>query len=53
MELIDRVKELLKREYGIQTDEDLLRAVEKQPRLDIGIFVSACGKEYGNVKKAG
>ena len=50
MELIDRVKELLRREYGIQTEEDLLRAIERQPQLDIGIFVSGCGKECGNVQ---
>lgn len=54
MELIDRVKELLRREYGILTEEDLMRAIERQPQIDIGIFVSGCGrKECRHVKRVG
>ncbi len=39
MGLIENLKDALKREYGIETDKDLLDAIEKDPGLDIGIFV--------------
>lgn len=50
MDLIDRVKELLAREYGIHDADELMEAIGKQPELDIGIFVSPCGKEQKNVQ---
>lgn len=40
MELIDRVREALKREFGTETDEELLEAVRTQPELDLGIFIA-------------
>nr|DAM26108.1 MAG TPA: hypothetical protein [Caudoviricetes sp.] len=40
MELIDRMREVMKKEFGIETDAELLEAVEKQPELDLGIFVT-------------
>lgn len=40
MELIDRVREALKREFGTETDEELLEAVRTQPELDLGIFIT-------------
>ncbi len=40
MELIDRLREALKRECGIETDDELLDAVRTQPELDLGIFVA-------------
>ena len=39
MELIDRLREVMKKEFGIETDADLLEAVKNQPELDLGIFV--------------
>ena len=39
MELIDRMRDLMKKEFGIETDADLLKAVENQPDLDLGIFL--------------
>ena len=38
MELIDRLREVMKKEFGIETDADLLEAVKNQPELDLGIF---------------
>nr|DAW47560.1 MAG TPA: hypothetical protein [Caudoviricetes sp.] len=40
MELIDRLREVMKKEFGIETDADLLEAVKNQPELDLGIFVT-------------
>lgn len=45
MDMIARIREILRREYGINTDEELMQASEIQRRPDIGIFVSACGME--------
>jgi len=42
MEQKDRIRELLKKEYGIKTDEQLLKAIEAQKGTQIGIFVSPC-----------
>lgn len=39
MELASRLRERLKREFGIETQEDLERALEAED-LDLGIFVS-------------
>ncbi len=43
MELLEKLKEVLKREYNITTDEELMQAVKEMPALDIGIFVSPVG----------
>ena len=43
MSLTEILRETLKREYGIESDADLIRAVDHQPGLDIGIFASPCG----------
>lgn len=40
MELKDRLREILKRDYGIETDARLMQAIREQKPLDIGIFVS-------------
>lgn len=40
MELIDRMREIMKKEFGIETDAELMEAVENQPELDLGIFVT-------------
>lgn len=40
MELIDRLKEVMKKEFGIETDADLVEAIKNQPDLDLGIFVT-------------
>lgn len=45
MEQIERTRAYLVREYGITTDAQLLDAIEKQQPLDIGIFVSPCGRD--------
>lgn len=36
MELIDRLKEVLKEEFNICSDEELLEAVQSMPELDLG-----------------
>ena len=52
MDLIDRIKDVLAREYGIHSEKELMEAIEKQPGLDIGIFTSPCGMEVANVQIA-
>ena len=53
VELIERLRNILRDEYGITSDEDLLKALDEQKRMDIGIFVSACGMEERNVQAVG
>ena len=40
MELKDILRDILKRDYGIETDAQLMQAIRKQKPLDIGIFDS-------------
>lgn len=53
VELIERLRTILRNEYGITSDEELLKALDEQERMDIGIFVSPCGMEEGNVQAVG
>ena len=53
VELIEKIRAILKNEYGITSDKELLEALDRQKRMDIGIFVSSCGMEGMNVEKAG
>lgn len=53
VELIERLKTILRNEYGITTDEELLKALDEQKMMDIGIFVSPCGMKVWDVKTAG
>lgn len=39
MDLVEKMRELMKKEFGIETDEDMRQAVEEQA-VDIGIFVT-------------
>lgn len=52
MSLTEILRETLKREYDIESDADLIRAVDHQPGLDIGIFASPCGTE-AEINEAG
>ena len=45
MELIEKLRKILATEYNIKSDVELLDAIEKQTPLDIGIFVSPCGRK--------
>ena len=47
MELIDRLKEVLKEEFNICSDEELLEAVQSMPELDLVRIIS---KSYGRRK---
>ncbi|MBD5504632.1 MAG: hypothetical protein HDR09_13120 [Lachnospiraceae bacterium] len=40
MALVDRLREIMKKEYGITTDADLLQAIKEYPDVDLGIFTS-------------
>ncbi len=40
MSLEEKIRKILKTQYGIETDEELIQAVEEMPKLDIGIFVN-------------
>ena len=49
MELKERLKEIMKNKYGIESEDDLMRAIEEQPEVDFGIFVTP---QRGNIKSA-
>ncbi len=49
MELKDRLKKILKEQYGIENDTDLKEALERQPGIDFGIFVI---QQEGEMKSA-
>ena len=40
MELKEKLRQILKKQYGIETDADLLRVLEEMPGIDLGIFVN-------------
>lgn len=40
MELKEKLKQILKKQYGIETDADLLKALEDMQGIDLGIFVN-------------
>lgn len=40
MELIDRLRDIMEKEFGVKTDAELMEAVKNQPELDLGIFVT-------------
>lgn len=44
MELKERLMEALKNKYGIENEEDFRRAMEEQPGIDLGIFVTRTQK---------
>lgn len=48
MGLIERLREILEREYGIRTDADLQKAIEEFPDIDLGIFAAAVMEELGH-----
>ena len=47
MELKDILRDILKRDYGIETDAQLMQAIREQKPLDIGIFRFAACKPTG------
>lgn len=49
MELKERLKEILKTKYGIESEAELIKAVEEQPEIDFGIFVMP---QRGEIKSA-
>lgn len=40
MELKERLKNALKTRYGLETDEEILKAIKETPGIDLGIFVT-------------
>jgi len=50
MELIDRLWEIMEKEFGIKTDDDLIEAVENHSGIDLGIFVTPLQEEAVCVK---
>lgn len=39
MELKDRLKKIMREQFGIESDKELIEAVENEP-VDLGIFVT-------------
>lgn len=40
MELKDRLKKIMKEQFGIETDEELIEAVRNDSPVDLGIFTT-------------
>jgi hypothetical protein len=40
MELKDRLKKIMKEQFGITSDEELIRALQNDEPVDLGIFVT-------------
>lgn len=40
MELKDRLKKIMKEQFGITSDEELIRALQNDETVDLGIFVT-------------
>lgn len=40
MELKDRLKKVMKEQFGIETDEDLIKAMKDYEPVDLGIFTT-------------
>lgn len=45
MELKEKLRQILQKQYGIETDADLLRALEEMSGIDLGIFVNSKREE--------
>lgn len=48
MALVERLREIMEREFGIATDADLLEAIEEYPDIDLGIFASPVTEDLGH-----
>ena len=40
MELVDRLREIMRKEFGIETDDQLMEAIDCLEGPDLGIFVA-------------
>jgi hypothetical protein len=49
MALVERLREIMDKEFGITTDADLLKAIEEYPDIDLGIFASPVMKDFSHV----
>lgn len=45
MELKEKLRDILKTRYGIETDSDLVDALETMNAIDLGIFVNCQNEE--------
>ena len=45
MELADKLRAIMEKEFGIKTDADLIEAAENYPGIDLGIFVTPLREE--------
>ena len=45
MELADKLRAIMEKEFGIKTDADLIEAAENYPGIDLGIFVTPFREE--------
>lgn len=49
MSQVEKLRDLLRREFGIKDDAGLLAAMENLPELDLGIFCAPLVHENGTV----
>lgn len=52
MELLERLKDIMRREFGIETDEQLMKAVRDMKIPDLGIFTVPMDGEWSEKKTA-
>ena len=45
MELVDKLRAIMEKEFGIKTDADLIEAAENYSGIDLGIFVTPLREE--------
>lgn len=48
-ELKEKLTKALKNKYGIETEKDLMEAIDNLPQLDLGIFNSPVSKKDENI----
>ena len=52
MDLLERLKKIMKEQFGIETGEQLMEAVENLEGVDLGIFVTPFNLDSQNTKVA-
>lgn len=52
MELIDRLRKIMKDDFGIVSDDDMRKAIEEMKPVDLGIFTTGMGSEESDRQSA-
>jgi hypothetical protein len=49
LELKERLRNALKTKYGLETDGEIMKAIESMPGIDLGIFVTPLENAKENI----